>query len=77
MEVTDAYMILKCDAKQLGEQAPLEAVRQEVEKRVSQEMRRQMVTSWISSLAGRAVIQPQRVRSDFLQWLGKQGGLAD
>jgi parvulin-like peptidyl-prolyl isomerase len=77
IDVTTGYMILKCEAKQLGEQVPLEKVRRQVEERVSQEMRRRVVNSWVLGLASRAVIQPEHVRSDFLRWLGNQGRVAD
>ncbi len=66
------YLIVLCESRQFGRQAPLVEVRSEVEKRVSAEMARDTMNRWLSSLAARAVIQPESMRSSFLDWLGAQ-----
>jgi peptidyl-prolyl cis-trans isomerase SurA len=74
MDVGTGFMIILCEAKQLGKQVPLETARPQIEKRLSGEMGRQAVNRWLSGLAAKAVIQPERVRNDFLKWLGAQQG---
>lgn len=71
-EVGPNYMIIYCEAKQPGNQESLEKVRPQIEKVISAEMGRDAVNRWLSGLAAKAIIQPEKVRGDFLQWLGKQ-----
>ncbi len=72
VEVDVNYMIIFCEAKQPGNQEPLEKVRPDIEKVISAEMGREAVNRWLSGLAAKAVIQPESVRQNFLKWLEKQ-----
>lgn len=71
-EVGSNYMIIFCEAKEPGNQEPLEKVRPQIEKVISSEMGRDAVNRWLSGLAAKAIIQPEGVRKNFLQWLGKE-----
>lgn len=71
-EVDANYMIIYCEAKQPGNQEPLEKVRPQIEKVISAEMAREAVNRWLSGLAKKAVIQPENVRENFYKWLEKQ-----
>jgi parvulin-like peptidyl-prolyl isomerase len=72
VDVGVSYMIIFCEAKQPGNQEPLEKVRPMIEKAISAEMGRDAVNRWLSGLAAKAVIQPESVRVNFLKWLEKQ-----
>ena len=79
-QVVDAdasYMIVYCETKQPGKQEPLDKVRPLIEKAIANEMAREEVNRWLAGLANRTVIQPERVRSDFLQWLGHREAVLD
>jgi hypothetical protein len=77
VEVDANYMIIFCEAKQPGNQEPLEKVRPQIEKVISAEMGREAVNRWLSGLAAKAIIQPENVRSNFLKWLEKQEAPAE
>jgi peptidyl-prolyl cis-trans isomerase SurA len=77
VDVGGSYMIIFCEQKQPGIQAPLEKVRPQIEKFISAEMGREVVNRWLSGLAAKAVIQPESVRVNFLRWLEKQEAQAD
>lgn len=72
VDVDVSYMIIYCESKQAGNQQPLDKVRPQIEKFISAEMGREAVNRWLSSLAAKAVIQPESVRQNFLRWLEKQ-----
>jgi parvulin-like peptidyl-prolyl isomerase len=72
VDVDANYMIIFCEAKQPGNQEPLDKVRAQIEKVISAEMGREAVNRWLSGLAAKAVIQPDKVRNNFLAWLDKQ-----
>jgi peptidyl-prolyl cis-trans isomerase SurA len=72
VDVDANYMIIFCEAKQPGNQEPLEKVRPQIEKIISAEMGRDAVNRWLSGLAAKAIIQPENVRSNFMTWLEKQ-----
>jgi parvulin-like peptidyl-prolyl isomerase len=76
-EVGPSYMIIYCEAKQPGNQEPLEKVRPQIEKVISAEMGREAVNRWLSGLASKAIIQPETVRKNFFQWLNKETKAAE
>ncbi len=71
-EIASTYMIIYCEAKQPGNMEPLEKVRPQIEKVISAEMGREAVNRWLTGLASKAVIQPENVRKNFMQWLNKE-----
>ena len=75
-EISSTYMIIYCEAKQPGNQEPLDKVRPQIEKVISAEMGREAVNRWLVSLAAKAVIQPEHVRKGFLEWLNKESKAA-
>lgn len=77
VEVDANYMIIFCEAKQPGNQEPLEKVRPQIEKVISAEMGRDAVNRWLSGLAAKAIVQPENVRVNFLKWLEKQEAPAE
>jgi parvulin-like peptidyl-prolyl isomerase len=77
VDVGVSYMIIFCEAKQPGNQEPLDKVRPIIEKQISSEMGRDAVNRWLSGLAAKAVIQPESVRINFLKWLDQQDAPAE
>ncbi|MFZ4766038.1 MAG: peptidylprolyl isomerase, partial [Roseimicrobium sp.] len=71
-EVGPNYMIIFCEAKQPGAMEPLDKVRPQIEKAIGAEIGREAVNRWLSGLSTKAIIQPENVRVEFLQWLTKQ-----
>ena len=74
-EVDANYMIILCDAKRPGIQSPLEKVRPDIEKSIQSEKSHNILSSWARSLALKAAIGPEEVRSRFLTYLAKEPGL--
>ncbi|OAI55635.1 hypothetical protein AYO49_05325 [Verrucomicrobiaceae bacterium SCGC AG-212-N21] len=72
VEIGEAYMILLCEAKQPGKVEPLDKLRPQIEKAVSNEMARDAMNRWLANLANRAIIQPENVKRDFLTWISRQ-----
>jgi peptidyl-prolyl cis-trans isomerase SurA len=77
VDVDANYMIIFCEAKQPGNQEPLEKVRPQIEKIISAEMGRDAVNRWLSGLAAKAIIQPENVRNTFMKWLEKQDAVRE
>jgi parvulin-like peptidyl-prolyl isomerase len=71
-ELGSNYMIIYCEAKQPGNLEPLEKVRPMIERAIQSEMGKEAVTRWINSLAKKAIIQPDDVKTGFLEWIQKQ-----
>lgn len=72
VDVSSTYMIIYCEAKQPGNQEPLEKVRPQIERVITAEMGREAVNRWLSGLAAKAIIQPENVRRNFMQWINKE-----
>jgi len=72
IEIDANYMIIYCEAKQPGNLEPLEKIRPQIERVIKSEMGRDALNRWISSLANRASIQPESVRTGFLEWIAQE-----
>lgn len=68
-ELGPSYLIIFCEAKQPGTMEPLEKVRPQIERAIQSEMGREAVTRWLIGLAKKAVIQPEDVRKNFMEWI--------
>jgi len=52
-----SYIIVACDAKKLGEAPPMEKVRGDIQKMISQEKSKTAVDEWMEQLRKKAVIR--------------------
>jgi len=71
IELGPNYMIIFCEAKQPGTQEPIEKVRPQIERAIQSEMGREAVTRWLIGLAKKAIIQPEDVQRNFMEWIVK------
>lgn len=57
VEEEGTYIIISCDAKKYGAVPPLDTVRSDIEKMISQEKSREAVEKWMEGLRRKAVIK--------------------
>lgn len=71
IEIGGNFMLIYCEAVKQGKLEPLDTVRSTIEKSVQSDRNREAVSRWLSGLAKKAVIQPESVKSNFLQWVAR------
>ena len=76
IEIGGNYMIIYCESLQLGNLEPIDKLRPMIEKNVQSELGREAINRWMSGLARKAIIQPESVRKNFLEWIVKNNEVA-
>jgi peptidyl-prolyl cis-trans isomerase SurA len=71
VDIGPSFMLILCEAKRPGKAVPLEQVRGDIEKIIKQEKSRDALTSWLTTLARKASIQPDSIRDGYMKRLDK------
>lgn len=71
VDVGPSYMIILSDSRRPGAKTPLEKVRPDIEKAIQSEVGKSIIMRWTRSMATKAAITPENVRTRFMEYLEK------